>query len=170
MTERKPPGVSFETWADKQIRDAERRGEFAALEGAGKPLKSLDEPYDELWWVRRKMHSEGLAALPPTLALRKEAEDAAAAVQAAATEAQVRRILAEINGKLAEVLRCPPPGPPLGRGLFDVEQTVAEWRAAHPVPEPASEPADPAPLERRPHRGLGRLFRRRGRAARNGSA
>ena len=31
MTERKPPGVSFESWVDKQIREAEARGEFAEL-------------------------------------------------------------------------------------------------------------------------------------------
>jgi hypothetical protein len=159
MTERKPPGVSFETWADKQIRDAERRGDFAALEGAGKPLESLDEPYDELWWVRRKMRSEGLAALPPSLVLRKEAEDAEAAVAAATTEAQVRRILREVNDKLRPALARPPEGPPLGRGLFDVEQVVAKWRAARPepAPEPAGEPPSPG---RRPRRGLLRLFRR----------
>ncbi len=33
MTERKPPGVSFETWIDKQIREATERGEFAHLSG-----------------------------------------------------------------------------------------------------------------------------------------
>ncbi|CAM5697666.1 hypothetical protein SALBM217S_00851 [Streptomyces griseoloalbus] len=31
--------------------------------------------YDELWWVERKMAREGMSVLPPTLALRKEAED-----------------------------------------------------------------------------------------------
>ena len=49
MTERKPPGVSFETWADKQIREAEERGAFEGLTGKGKPLPSLNAPYDELW-------------------------------------------------------------------------------------------------------------------------
>ncbi|WP_037834016.1 DnaJ family domain-containing protein, partial [Streptomyces sp. NRRL S-481] len=37
MTERKPPGVDFGSWVDKQIRDAETRGEFDRLPGAGKP-------------------------------------------------------------------------------------------------------------------------------------
>jgi hypothetical protein len=80
MTERKPPGVSFESWTDKQIRDAEARGDFARLPGAGKPLPAdVEQPYDELWWIKRKMAREGLTVLPPTLALRKEAEDALAA-------------------------------------------------------------------------------------------
>ncbi|SHL31678.1 DnaJ family domain-containing protein [Actinacidiphila paucisporea] len=164
MTERKPPGVSFETWADKQIRDAERRGDFKALPGAGKPLPSLDAPYDELWWIRGKMQREGLSALPPSLVLRKEAEDAMEAVARAATEAQVRRIVGEINDKLREALRRPPEGPPLGRGLFDAEQVVADWRAARAVAESAREPAPPprpAVGEAPARGGWGRLFRRR---------
>lgn len=130
MTERKPPGVSFETWADKQIREAERRGDFTSLPGAGKPLPGMDEPYDELWWVRRKMQREGLSGLPASLVLRRQAEDAMAEVGAARTEAQVRRIVEIVNDKLREAMRRPLEGPPLGRGLYDVEQVVAEWRAA----------------------------------------
>jgi hypothetical protein len=38
MTERKPPGMSFESWVDKQIREATERGEFDGLPGAGKPI------------------------------------------------------------------------------------------------------------------------------------
>lgn len=83
MTERKPPGVSFESWVDRQIRQAEARGEFTELPGAGKPLPEVtDTPYDELWWIKRKMAREGLSVLPPTLALRKEAEDVLAAIPA----------------------------------------------------------------------------------------
>jgi hypothetical protein len=142
MTERKPPGVSFETWADKQIREAEQRGEFAELPGAGKPLAALDAPYDELWWIKGKMHREGLSALPPTLVLRKAAEDATAAVAAARSERRVREILTEINDRIREALRRPPEGPPLNLGLFDVERTVQEWRAAQAEREAAQGPSD----------------------------
>lgn len=31
MSERKPPGLSWESWIDKQIREAEERGAFANL-------------------------------------------------------------------------------------------------------------------------------------------
>ncbi len=130
MTERKPPGVSFESWVDRQIRDATERGEFASLPGFGKPLANDRAPYDELWWIRGKLHREGVAVLPPGLALRKEAEDAREAVDRAATESQVRRILTEINEKITAMLLRPPPGPPLGRRPFDVEAVVAEWRAS----------------------------------------
>ncbi|WP_078653802.1 DUF1992 domain-containing protein [Streptomyces catenulae] len=87
MTERKPPGVDFESWIDRQIREAQERGDFAGLPGVGKPLPGLDRPYDELWWVKEKMAREDLSFLPPSLALRKEAEEAAQAAADAPSEA-----------------------------------------------------------------------------------
>lgn len=131
MTERKPPGLPFETWVDRQIREAEARGEFADLPGAGKPLPSLDAPYDEMWWVRGKMRREGLAFLPPSLILRKEAEDARAAAAVARSEDEVRRILTGINEKIDAAVRRPPEGPPLNLVPFDVERAVADWRREH---------------------------------------
>ncbi|MEU9803140.1 DUF1992 domain-containing protein [Streptomyces sp. NPDC051000] len=130
MTDRKPPGVNFESWVDRQIREADDRGDFANLPGWGKPLPSLDTPYDEMWWIKGKMHREGFAALPPALALRKEAEDAMAAVNTARSERQVREILTEINEKISTALRMPPPGPPLRLSEFDVEDVLAAWREA----------------------------------------
>ncbi|AQT71641.1 MULTISPECIES: DnaJ family domain-containing protein [Streptomyces] len=126
MTERKPPGVDFESFVDRQIRQAAARGDFEELPGFGKPLASLDAPYDELWWIRDKMHREGFAALPPALALRKEAEDAREAAAAARTEREARALLTEVNDKIRAALRMPPPGPPLNLEEFDVE---AELRA-----------------------------------------
>jgi hypothetical protein len=128
MTERKPPGVSFETWADKQIREAEERGAFDGLAGKGKPLASLSAPYDELWWVKGKMQREGLSFLPPSLLLRKEAEDAVAAIAEAHSERQVREILTGLNAKIEAALSRPLEGPPLNLTPFDVERTVAQWR------------------------------------------
>ncbi|CAM5525532.1 hypothetical protein SVIOM74S_00981 [Streptomyces violarus] len=128
MTERKPPGVDFESWVDKQIRDAETRGEFERLPGAGQPLPAdVDSTYDELWWVKRKMAREGLSVLPPTLALRKEAEDALLAAYAAPSEQAVRKIIGEINDKIRDMMFKPPPGPPLGKP-YDVEDVVRQWR------------------------------------------
>ncbi|MEU6863895.1 DUF1992 domain-containing protein [Streptomyces sp. NPDC046876] len=129
MTERKPPGVSFESWVDRQIREAAERGEFEQLKGLGKPLASLDTPYDEMWWIKDKMHREGFAALPPSLALRKEAEDTLEAVRAARSERRVRELLDAVNEKIAAALRMPPPGPPLRLSPFDVEEVLAQWRA-----------------------------------------
>ncbi|MGW3316369.1 DnaJ family domain-containing protein [Streptomyces fungicidicus] len=129
MTERKPPGVDFESWVDKQIRDAAARGEFEQLAGVGKPLpREVESTYDELWWVKRKMAREGFSVLPPALALRKEAEDALEAALAAPSERIVRKVLTEINAKISEMMFKPPPGPPLGKKPYDVEDVVRQWR------------------------------------------
>ncbi|MER6317016.1 DUF1992 domain-containing protein [Streptomyces sp. NPDC001581] len=128
MTERKPPGVSVESFVDRQIRQAAERGEFENLPGYGKPLASLDAPYDELWWIKGKLHGEGFAVLPPALALRKEAEDAREAALAARSERQVRDVLTTVNEKIRAALLRPPPGPPLGLTEFDVEAVLDTWR------------------------------------------
>ncbi|WP_405746293.1 DUF1992 domain-containing protein [Streptomyces sp. NBC_01525] len=131
MTERKPPGVDFESWIDKQIREAQERGDFAGLPGVGKPLPGLDKPYDELWWVKDKMAREDLSCLPPSLALRKEAEEAAQAAAAAPSEAALRRILTAVNEKIRAALRVPFDGPPLGLTPFDIEERAHQWRRNH---------------------------------------
>jgi hypothetical protein len=128
MTERKPSGVGFGTWVERQIREATERGEFDNLPGAGKPIEDLDKPHDELWWVRQKLRRENLSYLPPTIALRKEAEEALAEASRAGSEAQVRRIVADINGKIVEGNRKAASGPPLNLMPFDVERVVRAWR------------------------------------------
>ncbi|WP_236242799.1 DUF1992 domain-containing protein [Streptomyces sp. CC228A] len=128
MTERKPPGVTFESWVDKQIREAAERGAFQDLAGLGKPLPDDSAPYDELWWIKGKMRREGLSALPPALALRKEAEEALERIARASSEAEVRRLAADLNEKIAAAVRRPPPGPPLHLKPLDVDALVRDWR------------------------------------------
>ena len=129
MTQRKPPGVSFETWIDRQIQDATARGEFDNLPGAGKPIPDLGKRQnDMMWWVSQKMRKENLSWLPPTLALRKRAEDALAAAQQAKSEDVVRKIITEINEEIRDAIRKPASGPPLNLMPYDVEKIVAEWR------------------------------------------
>lgn len=128
MTDRKPPGVPFPTWVERRIREAAERGAFDNLPGAGKPIPDLDEPHDELWWVRGKLRAEQLSYLPPTLALRKAAEDALEAAARAGSEDQVRRIVADINARIAEGNRKAASGPPLDLVPFDVERVVRRWR------------------------------------------
>ncbi|MFI9812872.1 DnaJ family domain-containing protein [Saccharothrix variisporea] len=128
MTQRKPAGVGFETWVERQIREAQEKGEFDGLPGAGKPLSGLAGPHDELWWVKEKVRREEGTVLPPTLQLRKEAAEAREAAGRAASEEEVRRILGEINAKITEAIRKPMSGPPLNLMTFDVEHVVREWR------------------------------------------
>ena len=78
MTQRKPSGMSFETWVDQQITQAQARGEFDGLAGAGKPLPKWSPDDGAYEWVVAKARKENLdllGMLPPGLALRKERED-----------------------------------------------------------------------------------------------
>ena len=51
--------------ADNLIRDAIERGEFDNLEGAGKPLPDVDEGYDPMWWIKKKIAAERLTMKRP---------------------------------------------------------------------------------------------------------
>jgi Domain of unknown function (DUF1992) len=128
VTERKPPGVGFETWVERQIREAAERGEFDNLPGAGKPIADLDAPHDELWWIKQKLRRENFSYLPPTIALRKAAEDALETASQAGSEAEVRRIVGDINRRILEGNRKAASGPPLNLAPFDVERVVRSWR------------------------------------------
>jgi hypothetical protein len=128
MTERKPSGVGFEAWVERQLREAAERGAFDDLPGAGKPIPDLDKPHDELWWVKQKLRRENFSYLPPTIALRKRAEEALEAAARAGSEDAVRRIVADINAKIIEGNRKAASGPPLNLAPLDVERVVRAWR------------------------------------------
>ena len=129
MTERKPPGVSFETWVDRQIREARERGEFDDLPGAGKPIKGLDDPPDELWWVKQLLQREGISVTPPTLKLRKDVETAMQRLAELPDEATVREIVARLNVRIRETNRLPTSGPPSSLMPLDADRVVDRWRA-----------------------------------------
>src|SRR5262245_22253312 len=61
MTERKPAGVSWESWVERQIREAMERGEFDDLPGVGQPLPNIDQPYDPMWWLKEKLRRENVS-------------------------------------------------------------------------------------------------------------
>ncbi|THA26186.1 DUF1992 domain-containing protein [Streptomyces sp. RKND-216] len=129
MTERKPPGLPFESWVDRQIREAAERGAFADLPGAGKPLSGEGAPYDEMWWVKEKMRREGVSYLPPSLVLRKEADEEYAAALRARTEDEVRRRVAALNDRLRRAVLDGVSGPTVSLAQYDVDDAVREWRA-----------------------------------------
>lgn len=128
MTERKPPGVRWETWIERQIREGIERGDLDDLPGTGKPIPDLDRPHDEMWWVRDKLRREEAQYLPPTLAVRKELDDTLERIAAAATEAEVRDLVAGINEKIRRVNATAVSGPPSTLVALDVEQIVERWR------------------------------------------
>lgn len=133
MTTRKPTGTSWESWIDRQIREAMERGEFEDLPGTGKPIPDLDKPHDENWWIRQKLRSEDLSFLPPSLALKTAAETALAAALSAESESELREIIARINVKIAAANRLGISGPSVGFVLYDTERVLQDWqeRRAH---------------------------------------
>ena len=128
MTERKPGGVSWESWIDRQIREAQQRGEFDNLPGAGKPIDGLDRPHDEMWWVRKLLKKENLSFTPPTIALRKSVEDFLDRVGEQESEAAVRLLASTLNAKIADANSKATSGPPSNLMPLDVERVVATWR------------------------------------------
>ena len=129
MSERKPFGVTWETWIDRQVRQGIERGDFDGLPGHGQPIADVDRPHDELWWVKQKLAREGVSFLPPTLAVRKELDDALVEVAASSSEAEVRRIVEAINAKIRTVNSQATSGPPSNMMPLDVERVVREWAA-----------------------------------------
>ena len=129
MANRKPPGVSWESWVERQIREGIERGEFEGLPGEGRPIADIDRPRDELWWVRQKLAREQVAYLPPTLQIRKDREEALRRVDAATSEAAVRAIVEDINQRIARVNSTELVGPPSTVAKLDVDEVLSRWRA-----------------------------------------
>jgi Domain of unknown function (DUF1992) len=118
MTERKPPQMKFSTWIDQQVADAERRGVFDDLPGAGKPLNlrpgAADGDYGQAW-LRDYARREGVPAeemLPTPLRLRREIERLAETAGEFRSEAEVREAAADLNRRIVEWRRIPL-GPPV---------------------------------------------------------
>ena len=130
MTQRKPPGVTWETWIDRQIRVGMEHGAFDDLPGHGRPVPDLDGPRDEMWWVRDKVRRENVSHVPPTVQVRRELDAAVAAIVAAPSEVDVRAIVAGINQRVRWVNSRPTDGPPSTVAPLDAEAEVAAWRAA----------------------------------------
>jgi hypothetical protein len=128
MSERKPAGISWESWIDRQVRQARERGAFDELPGTGRPIPDLDKPFDQQWWVKDKLRREDLSYTSPSVALRKEAHDALQAAREAGSEAEVRKILGEINEKIREANRKGIRGPSLMLVPYDVERIVWAWK------------------------------------------
>ena len=130
MTERKPPGVSWESWIERQIRESVERGEFDNLPGTGKRLAGIDRPRDEDWWIKEKLRREDVSYLPPALELRKQVDDALEQIERTASEAEVRAIIADINQRIRYLNSHLTSGPPSTLMPFDVAQGVERWRGA----------------------------------------
>ena len=119
----------YESWIDRQIREAQERGEFDNLAGAGKPIPGLNGRDDEDWWVKALLERENLPpVLPGSLSLRKEVEDIAETVAELRSEEQVREVVNDLNARILDARRRGVDGPAVVIRTVDVERVVAEWQ------------------------------------------
>ena len=123
-------GPRWESAVEQEIRAAINRGEFDGLSGSGEPIDGLDEPHDELWWVKDKLRREELAVLPPSLAVRRDRDQLIANLHTFRTEAAVRAAAEELNERIRKVNRYGSSGPPTSLMPQDVAAVVARWREA----------------------------------------
>jgi len=119
----------YESRIDRQIREAQERGEFDDLPGTGKPIPGRGEGYDENWWIKDLVRRENITGvLPESLALRREVEDLMPTLTKVRTEASVREIVADLNRRIVRARRGLVEGPPVALAPFDVEAVVRAWR------------------------------------------
>ena len=125
------PTSWYESRIDRAIREAQERGDFDNLPGAGKPLKKGTHEYDDDWWIKQLAEREDLSgALPPALALRREVERLPETLAKKTSEAAVRDVTADLNKRILEARRGPVEGPPVLMRTVDIESAVRDWKAA----------------------------------------
>ncbi len=159
MTERKPPNLDFESWIDRQVREAAERGELDDLPGAGRPLSGLHKT-GEAWWIKERVQREGLSAeelLPAPLRLRKEVERLPEAVRDFPDEQAVRETATALNRRIAAELSAPT-GPRVRLAPVDVEELVRQWREQQGRARPAQQ-AEPDRTAEQQAEPVGRAHR-----------
>jgi hypothetical protein len=128
MTERKPRQETWESFAERKIREAQAEGAFDGLPGFGQPIPGIDQPLNPDWWLRDKLRREELNVLPPILEARLEAEKTLQAIGTLTNEAAVRRRLEQLNEKIRTAHFSHIAGPSAGVAPVDIEAVIADWR------------------------------------------
>jgi Domain of unknown function (DUF1992) len=119
----------YESSIDRAIREAQERGEFDNLPGAGKPLKNSSQGYIEDWWIHELAQREDLSgALPPAMRLRREVEDLPEILAKKPSEQSVRAYVEDLNARIEKGRREQVEGPPVTVTPVDVEHFVRNWR------------------------------------------
>lgn len=119
----------FESFVERQVREAIERGEFDNLPGAGRPIPGLDGRHDPDWWIRRRMTDEDLrAALPPPLALRREAEEIQRTLADVADEDAARAIVEDLNARITAGNARQTTRTGIITRRVNVEQVLQQWR------------------------------------------
>lgn len=128
MSERKPIQQCWNSWIDEQVERAQRDGAFDNLPGAGKPLKDLDRPYNEDWWLREFLEREQLSVTPEPIELRTRIDALRAEAAKMTDEREVRRRFVAMNSLIARLNAIPSPDALVPVAPADIDEEVRAWR------------------------------------------
>ena len=127
----RPSGsATSRSWSSASAR-RRTRARSRTSAGAGRPLRGLNGPHDENWWLRSYLEREGLpndVLLPTPLRLRREIDRLPETVRDMDTEREVRDAVAALARRVAEWLRFPD-GPQISVRMPRADEVVAGWRA-----------------------------------------
>jgi hypothetical protein len=127
VTTRKPPELSFESWIERQIQEAQRDGRFENLSGSGR-AQTTEDAADPHWWTKQLLRREQVDFLPPALELRRSVEKTLAALLSIGDERRVRALLERVDAEIRRANATVTSGPPTTQPPLDVEALVAVWR------------------------------------------
>ena len=91
------------------MRDAEAEGAFEGLAGRGRPIEGIDRPYDENWWIKRKLEQEKVSAVPEAIRLRREVDARVKRLPECGLEEALRIEVREINALIQRANAAPAP-------------------------------------------------------------
>ena len=118
--------MQFESWIDRQIREAMERGEFDNLPGAGRPLELDDDPE---WWIKSKIKRENLEpVLPDALSLRKEVAAVQDQLRWRPDRVRGPRGAEGLNERIRSFYAAATTQPQIVVRLVDVERELRVWR------------------------------------------
>lgn len=128
MSERKPIQQSFNSWVDELVAKAQREGAFDNLPGAGRPLKDLDKPYEEDWWLREFLAREQLSVTPEPIDLRRRIALLRDEAGKCSDERDARSRLVAMNALIARLNLIPQPDAVAPVAPVNVEEELRALR------------------------------------------
>ena len=124
------PTSPWDRLAEQRIREAQAAGKFDQLPGFGRPIPGIDDPHDDLWWVKEKLRREDISHLPPALAIRLDVQRTLARLASMAAESEVREAVASLNDRIRKASLGPTWGPPVDVMPLLIDEIVHDWQMA----------------------------------------
>jgi hypothetical protein len=129
VTERKPPAQSWQGFIEQAIERARKEGQFENVEGMGKPLAGLDEPYDENWWIKSKLRRENLSATPEPLTILLRIKALREELPLRRSESDAKECIRALNREIG-LLNAAPAAPGVRPiAPLDEEDALREWKS-----------------------------------------